>query len=395
MSRNLTDLAPCGIISFSEEGIIISANGFCENILEFEKGSLTGVSIEDLLTVSGRIFHQTHIYPLLKLHKKVDEIFVTYKTKKGNSVPVVMNASLEQDSKVIICSFIPVYNRRKYEDEILAAKKVATEALEKNLDLERIRKQLTDQQKLSDQQISRLYFQNQELLQLSDIVSHDLQEPVRKLAVFSDKLKTVSMNGEDAAYSLSVIHRSAIRIKALLTNLQDYLGITKMAGSEGVDLNSLSEEILSSLKIQFPHIKLSAYTELLPVIRGNRSQLGVMLRHIYTNAFEHGNSGDDLQLNVAVVLTKENLFTSLDKYEYVDFVKIIISDKGKGFDAGMNEYIFNIAKKLDLNSSSVGFGLAICKRIAENHKGTVKVRNEPGQGASFEIMLPLNLENFA
>src|SRR3954447_26436547 len=84
--------APCGIFSFTEDGIIISANAYCHKQLEFEPGELEGTNISALLTLPGRIFYQTHFYPLVKMQKHAEEIFLQFQTKSKKELPVVLNA---------------------------------------------------------------------------------------------------------------------------------------------------------------------------------------------------------------------------------------------------------------------------------------------------------------
>src|SRR4051812_29248289 len=189
--------APSGVLSFTEDGTIISANSYCCSLLEFDDGELNGVNVSSLFTVAGKIFYQTHFYPLVKLHKHAEEIFFKLQTKCKNEVPVVLNAVATsfKDQTIIICSFIQVLNRGKYESEILTAKKNAEEALRKNEVLEKAKKDLELKQKELDKQINLLNSQNNDLLQLGNIITHDLQEPVRKLIMFSHELLEGNLKG--------------------------------------------------------------------------------------------------------------------------------------------------------------------------------------------------------
>jgi signal transduction histidine kinase len=87
------------------------------------------------------------------------------------------------------------------------------------------------------------------------------------------------------------------------------------------------------------------------------------------------------------------LFTSLHhKYVYIDYAKITIADRGTGFDNSYKEYIFEFLKRLNLEAESIGFGLAFCKKIVENHFGNIKAEGVPGIGATFTLMLPTNYD---
>ena len=385
--------APCGIFSFTEEGLITNANKYCCDLLGYELSEIAGKNIADLLTLSGRIFYQTHLYPLVKLHGHTEEIFLTLTTKSKTHLPVVLNATISNQSNrlTIICSFIQVLNRRKYEDEILTAKKNAEEALRKHEVLEQVKKELQAKQKELDKQITLLSFQNKELIQLGNVVTHDLQEPVRKLLLFSNELMDVERldEGKKAA-AVKIISRSAFRIKKLLFNLQQYLSLTVDESERTtIDLERVIKRELEQLQQIYPQTNTVYHLDSLPQIVGIEKQIQLLFFHILKNAFDHGTKDNCLHLTISGVIVKENQFNyNKDKYHYINFVKISIADKGKGFDNHYKDYIFEVLKKLEV-SDLAGFGLAFCKRIIENHLGSITAYGETGNGATFILMLPL------
>ena len=393
-NQDLLDAAPCGIFSFTEEGVITMANAYCHKVLEYENEELIGTNIAALLTISGRIFYQTHFYPLVKMHHHFEEFFLNLQSKSQKDIPVAMNAVLNEtdDGTVILCSFIPVFNRRKYEDEILVAKRVAEEAMQQNAALENIKRELEVQQIALDKQISLLKFQNKEILQLSDIITHDLQEPVRKLMLFSNELLNDNADIDLKRHSLTVIQRSSLKIKTLLQNLQSYLSLTAPdPEKENVNLADLLQYELKTLQDTYPEIKVAASIDPLPTMKGNSRQLSQLLHHLLKNAFDHASIDNHLYLEIHGVIVKENIFSSLEhKYKYVDYIRLTVKDKGAGFDNKYNDYIFNVLKKININNNSAGFGLAFCKRIAENHFGNIKAEGSDGKGAIFTIMLPID-----
>ncbi|WP_018614840.1 PAS domain-containing sensor histidine kinase [Segetibacter koreensis] len=392
--ENLLIHAPCGIFSFTEDGVITMANAYCCKLLEYEEGELTGRNFSELLTVSGKVFYQTHFYPLVKLLGHTEEIFMNLQAKSKNDVPVVVNAIIAKANgkSEILCSFIPILNRVKYEEEILLAKKNAEEALRKNEVLEKVKLELEQQQKVLDKQITLLTFQNKELLQLSDIITHDLQEPVRKLILFSTELQQKEMQATFDGHALSVIKKSSQKIKTLLLNLQNYLALTAVtATKEQVNLSHVVQYELGQLQNAYPQINVHAEVEPLPTITGNKNQLNWMFHHLLKNAFDHGCVDNRLMLTIQSVVVKENLYNHLeDKYKYIDYVKITISDEGPGFESEFNDYIFGVLKKLNVAGETVGFGLAFCKRIVENHFGNIRAEGLAGKGAAFTVMLPID-----
>ena len=119
--------APCGFLSFTDDGLIVLTNVTLAKLLGYETDSLRGKKFEMILPIASRIFYQTHFFPLLKLHGKIEEIYFSLRAKEGHDIPMLINASrrCETEDFVYDCIFIPILQRIKYEDEILKAKKAA------------------------------------------------------------------------------------------------------------------------------------------------------------------------------------------------------------------------------------------------------------------------------
>jgi PAS domain S-box-containing protein len=119
--------APCGFLSFTDDGLIVLTNVTLAQLLGYETDSLRGKKFEIILPIASRIFYQTHFFPLLKLHGKIEEIYFSLRAKEGHDIPMLINASrrCEGEDFVYDCIFIPILQRIQYEDEILKAKKAA------------------------------------------------------------------------------------------------------------------------------------------------------------------------------------------------------------------------------------------------------------------------------
>ena len=130
MSQKIDEVlnnAPCGFLSFTDDGLIVLANVTLAKLLGYETDSLHGKKFEIILPIASRIFYQTHFFPLLKLHGKIEEIYFSLRAKEGHDIPMLINASrrCEGEDSVYDCIFIPILQRIQYEDEILKAKKAA------------------------------------------------------------------------------------------------------------------------------------------------------------------------------------------------------------------------------------------------------------------------------
>lgn len=126
----LLDNAPCGFLAFADDGTILAANATLLGWLGRDAEDLSGRHVEDLFPPGGRIFYQTHFFPLLKLHGRAEEIYLSLRGAGGEDVPVLVNAARREraDSQVNECVFVPMRQRRRFEDEILSARREAEEA---------------------------------------------------------------------------------------------------------------------------------------------------------------------------------------------------------------------------------------------------------------------------
>ena len=128
---DLLNTAPCGFLAFTDDGIIRALNATLLKLLGADAlEGLQGQRVESILPVASRIFYQTHFFPLLKLHGEVSEIYFSLRSGNGEDIPVLVNAVRRERDGVSIndCIIIPMRQRRRYEDEILEAKREAEKA---------------------------------------------------------------------------------------------------------------------------------------------------------------------------------------------------------------------------------------------------------------------------
>lgn len=125
---DLLNTAPCGFLSFADDGRIEAVNATLLRLLAHEE--LRGRHVETILPVASRIFYQTHFFPLLKLRGEVEEIYFSLRTASGEDLPVLVNAARKRRAGSLFndCIIIPMRQRSRYEDEILEAKREAEEA---------------------------------------------------------------------------------------------------------------------------------------------------------------------------------------------------------------------------------------------------------------------------
>ena len=390
--QEITAQIPCGVLVLDVESYIVSVNPFACTLLEYDVTALVGERIDRLLTVPSRIYFQTHIYPLITLRKVANELYLNVLTRQRTQIPVLINAiSREQDGTTLTyLSFIPVYQRRQFEQELINAKKAAEEALLRNDELVKLKQELELHQTDLDRQLSYMRHRNDELEQFSKIISHDLQEPLRKITLFADLLSHEQPDALTAMGSRALvgIGTATSRMRQLISDLQFYFTLSsKLPDSvDTVDLTKLVQDLIPEFGVAGATFDVKT----LPAVLGNKAELVNLFRHLLDNAVKFGEPGQSVAIQVTGTVIGMNSFQHLpNKYRYSDYARIVVSDNGPGFGHQHQEEIFHILKKLNPHTPGIGLGLAISRKIVERHNGQISAQSSPGEGTRITVLLPV------
>ncbi|WP_375766126.1 ATP-binding protein [Archangium gephyra] len=392
--EDLLNFAPCGFFSFTDDGALVAVNDTLAGMLGYASGELVGSRVESLLTLASRMFYQTHLFPLVRMHGKAEEIFLSLRCKSGESLPVLLNAVRKEREGGVVnqCALIPVRNRGKYEDELLAAKRVAEEALRSNEELIQARQELELHARELDRKLHRLEQKNQELTRISTILSHDLREPIRKLSMFSSLFTQQDREGLSATgqRSLDRIKVQSARMEQLVLALQEFVSLDET--HEPLEEVALGDLVGSARQLvaQRAGMAMELRSGELPVLQGRRRQLMMLFFQLLDNAVKFRRPEEDPRIDIECCLIQHNSYrANTGKYHYTDFARIVFADNGRGFDNRYSDYVFEALRKLDPDSPGQGIGLAICRKVVENHNGSITVESEPGRGTRFTMLLPL------
>ena len=392
----LLNAVPCGILVFNDSGSIVSVNEVLAKLLGYQSSELQGKSIETILTVASRIFYSTHLFPMIRLHQHADEIFLTLTTREKKDIPVLSNSvRLAKDAGFEnIVALIPVFERKKYEQEILEAKRAAERAVKENVELQALAQKLEARTQDLERQNQRINTINKDLVQFSKIISHDLQEPIRKIKLFASVLASEAKGGwsERSVSGLAKIERSAEKLRKLTHGLQEYVNVDTEDDYSKVDLQESLSSAVAKVKKKREFDSFQILSPALPSIQGYPVQLELLFFHLIDNCVQFRKPDVPLVIKIEHTLLDENIYRSIpDRYKFVEHVRMIFSDNGSGFDNQYNGYVFDLAKKAHTDSKGVGLGLALIKKVVDNHGGTIRIESTPGTGTRVIVVLPLYL----
>jgi phosphoserine phosphatase RsbU/P len=397
MMETSLDRAPCYYFSSNDEGTILEVNQMLCRQLEFDKEQLLGNTADAIFTLATRIFHQTHFFPLLKMQGHADEIFITLQTKDKKQVPVLVNAERREanGNAVILYIGIPVYNRKKFEDELVAARKEAEAALRENTALQQAKQELQQHAEQLDQHIAKVNQQNEELKQFNRVITHDLQEPVRKLSVFSNMLLNAGENDGNSKTIVEKLLRASGQLRSVIAKLQEYIWLTESATNfTEIKFNKLLMVVQQKLETEFPGSSLIVKAEDIPVVQADWDQMQLVLHQLLSNAIRFRKKGEKAIVEITSTILQKNRFTNLEgKYHYQDFLKLQVKDWGIGFDPRGKDQVFDLFRNVH-PASGYGIGLSLCKKVVENHWGKITIDSKPGEGTTVTILLPVANSRF-
>lgn len=383
---------PCVYFAASEDGFITDLNeGLCK-CLQYTQAELLGKKLESIFTLSTRIFQQTHFYPLLQMKGHAEEIYITLKAKDGAHVPLLMNGQrLEENGRESFhFAGITVSKRKRFEEEIIAAKKAAEKALNENIALKAAKDELQQHAQKLDRQIALSALQNQELRQLNHLSTHTLQEPVRKLLFFYNEILAMPQDAA-AKKTLLKIKKAADDIHHKLNGLQQFLWLTKEDLSfEKIALRDVLISAKSTVEEKNPGIQIQMEAEAIPTIEANPEQMSLLLQELLSNAVRFRKPGNLINVKVFASTLQLNEFRELPgKYKYSDYLKLQIRDDGIGFDDQYQEQAFELFRVLHPHSG-LGVGLSLCKKVVENHGGSIALESQQDLSTLVILYLPLS-----
>jgi sigma-B regulation protein RsbU (phosphoserine phosphatase) len=358
------DLAPCGLLRTDAHGGILRVNRtFCRWI-GHEPAELAGRRLQDLLTMGGRIFYQTHLGPLIHMQGSVSEVKLDVIQRDGRSVPMVFNAQwhgAEGEAFIEFAAFV-ARDRDTYERELVASRR-RLEALV--AEAEALQEQARDRALVAEQMMG--------------IVSHDLRNPLQTIQMGAVLLTRGGATPHQLAV-LGRITRATDRAHRLIADLLDFtqarLGKGLSLDPRPIDPHATIADVVDELSQAFPGRALRHERVGQGDCVADPDRLAQLVGNLIANALVYGQPD-------ATVTVRSDVGA--------DGLRLSVHNTGTPIPAEMLPTVFEPLVRGDVGASaqrSVGLGLYIVREIAKGHGGSVSVASSLADGTTFTASFP-------
>jgi PAS domain S-box-containing protein len=353
---SLVDSSDDAIISKDLSGTITSWNKGAERLFGYTATEAVGQPVT-MLIPADRLEEEPEILARLRRGEHVDHFETVRRRKDGTLLDISLTISPVKDARGVI----------------IGASKIARDISESK----RIHAALLASEARFRQLAADLKRANEDLEQFAFSASHDLQEPLRSIKIYSELLTDRFGDGldGDARQFMRYLRNGATRMEALVGDLLTYTQVTKFEKTgEITDANEALETALSNLAGAISQSGAQITTEPLPSVPVDSTHLQQLFQNLIGNAIKYRSLDKPPEIHVGAER----------KNEHCTFA---VSDNGIGIDPADRENIFGLFKRLHANDkySGTGIGLAICQRIVDRYNGRIWVESEPGRGSTFRF----------
>jgi signal transduction histidine kinase len=321
-----------------------------------------------------------------------DEDFI-FKGYKMGGVDYIYKPIKPELLRAKVAVFVELYRKNQQltqqEKKLLAANEfLQTEIEERKISEQKV-KILNEQLTTNNDSLKQM---NEELDQFAYMASHDLQEPLRKIQVFSDKiLRNNNFDADSEKYFQKIINSSK-RMQHLINNLLEFSRHTVSSNDfRKTPLDELVKNALTELEVEIEKSNAKISFGELPVVSAVPGLMQQLFYNLFSNAIKFRKPSEDLVIDVRAEKMNPKDLSNFIKYTNTrNFYKITVRDNGIGFDDKYAEDIFRVFKRLHSYQEfeGTGVGLSICKKIVEKHNGFIKAESQIGKGSTFIIGLP-------
>lgn len=388
----LIEQIPCGFLSFTDDGQIQQVNARLLERLGYRREEVEGRPFESLMNVGSRIFYQTHLFPLIAMTGRADEIFLLLKAANGEDVGFLLNAVRRERAGRTVndCALMRVEERRKFEDALVRARKEAeaaqSELREANRRLEEQAVELEFQQEELETQRRHADEANQAKSKFLATMSHELRTPLNAIGGYTQLLE-MEVHGPITDEQRTALGRILRSQQHLLRLINDVLNLSRIEAGRvdykiaDVPLADVVSSVLPMVEPQLASKGITSRTVLddTPVVRTDREKLEQIALNLLTNAAKFTPSGGTVTVRVRTDPETQRR------------VCLDVEDTGIGIDPEMQKEIFEPFVQADTESRSqgTGLGLAISRELARGMDADLTMKSTLGQGSTFTVLMPL------
>jgi signal transduction histidine kinase len=373
--------------------ILLSEYDFAMILMDVKMPNLNGFETASLIYEREKLKHIPIIF--ITANNFGDENI--YKGYQSGAVDYIYKPINPDVLRAKVSVLIDLYKKNRQ----LLAQEQRLVAINKSLEIE-IKERKASEEKIKQlnrqllENIASLESANKDLDRFAFMASHDLQEPLRKIRMFSDRLflKYKEVLDEDGKTNIFRIQKAAERMQTLITDILTFskISVDKPAFIES-DLNALISEILTEMDEDLREKKAKVIVDKLPVLYVNPSLMKPLFHNLIGNALKYRKKDVEPLVKVTSDITSPvNGRSTRDLSNR--YCRIFIEDNGIGFDQKYAEEIFGMFKRLHHNTEfeGTGIGLALCKKIVEQHKGYISARSKINEGSTFIISIPMQVQ---
>ncbi|GFM79674.1 PAS domain-containing sensor histidine kinase [Pseudomonas cichorii] len=375
---DLFDGAACGLLLTRENGTIERVNqAFCV-WLGMERESLLGRRFQDLLSMAGKIFHQTHWAPLLQARGSVAEVKLELLHADGRSIPMMLNGIRREHAGSFFheLAVFVAEERNKYERELLSAQKLAEELLLQQMSVQTELTSARNRLRLAhvEAEIRAIFAE-----QMVSIFSHDLRNPLSAIKMASGLLGRSALEPRQERM-LGHINHATDRAQRMIVDLLDFTDARVGRGISvsplPIDLHAVIARCVEEIRGAFPGHVITHHCEGQGSCIADADRLGQVISNLVANAINYGSVDGEIVVTSALESNR---------------VRLSVHNFGEPIPPEMLDNLFEPAVRNSGDTDenrSVGLGLFIVREIVRAHLGEVTVLSTPEHGTTFTASIP-------
>lgn len=368
--------------------ILLTEFDFALILMDVKMPNLNGFETAALIYEREKLKHIPIVFITANNYGE-ENIFKGYRTGAVDYIYKPINPELLRAKVGVFVDLYQKTHRLLVQEQKLVA-------INKNLQIE-IHERKASEEKVKElnrqllENIAQLESANKDLDRFAFMASHDLQEPLRKIRIFSDLLyvKYKEILDDDGKMNIVRIQGAAERMQSLIKDILTFSKISIEKGSfVNTSLNSVVDEVLGELDTVMREKNAKVIVDKLPSLQVNPGLIRPLFYNLISNALKYSKKN----VSPVVNIKSESQQNAPDnKKTEQKYCRIYIQDNGIGFDQKYSEEIFGMFKRLHLNTEyeGTGIGLALCKKIVEEHNGFISAKSKVNEGSTFIISLPV------